>query len=173
MINGEKIKLRALEPQDLDFLYQIENDTNLWEVSTTQTPYSKFVLKQYLDNAHRDIYEVKQLRLVIADLESRAIGLIDLFDFDPKNKRAGVGIVISSEENRQKGYASEALKLLCRYAFTHLQLHQLYANIGEDNEKSIRLFEKSGFVKSGTKKDWNFYNGKFQDEHLYQFINIY
>ena len=64
-LKGQNIHLRALEPEDLDFLYEIENNESIWEVSNTQTPYSKWVLKQYLENAHQDIYEAKQLRLVI------------------------------------------------------------------------------------------------------------
>jgi diamine N-acetyltransferase len=168
---GKEIKLRALEPDDLDFLYQLENDESVWEVSNTSTPYSKFVLKQYLDNAHRDIYEVKQLRLVICKLkEQSAIGFIDLFDFDPKNRRIGVGIVISSEIEREKGFAFEALNLVEKYAFKHLNVHQVFCNITEDNAPSIRLFEKAGYRKAGVKKDWIYQEGKLKDELLYQLI---
>lgn len=170
MLTGTKIKLRALEPEDLEFLYQIENDINLWEVSHTQTPYSKYILKNYLENSHRDIYEVKQLRLAISNFDNALVGLIDLFDFDPKNQRVGLGIVIAASENRLKGYATEAVELVCQYAFAQLQMHQVYANIGAENTKSIHLFEKLGFEKSGTKKEWNFSNGKFQDELLYQYF---
>ncbi len=171
MLDGTKIKLRALEPEDLEFLFQIENDSSLWEYSATQTPYSKFVLKQYLENSLRDVYEAKQLRLVVTTLQNKTVGLIDLFDFDPKNKRVGLGILIAATENRQKGYAKEALDLLTKYAFNHLDVHQVYANIGQGNTKSIALFEKAGFKQIGLKKDWNFYNGKFQDEFLYQLVN--
>ncbi len=171
MINGKKISLRALEPEDLDFLYTLENNPNFWEYSATQTPYSRFVLKQYLDNAFRDIYEVKQLRLVITTFSGEPAGLIDLFDFDPKNKRAGIGIVIAEEKHRNSGYATEALELLCDYAFSHLDVHQLYANINEDNAKSIVLFEKSGFQRVGIKRDWNYHKGSFKNEILYQLIS--
>ncbi|MEX0997917.1 MAG: GNAT family N-acetyltransferase [Flavobacteriaceae bacterium] len=171
MITGKKIKLRALEPKDLDFLYEIENNTSFWEYGTTQTPLSRFVLKKYLDNALRDIYEVKQLRLVITNLEDVMLGLIDLYDFDPKNKRVGVAIIIAEEKNRGKGFALEAINLLCDYAFSQLAVHQVYANIGEDNTKSMALFEKAGFKKSGLKKDWNFYAGAFKDEVLFQKFN--
>lgn len=171
MITGKKIKLRALEPKDLDFLYEIENNTSFWEYGTTQTPLSRFVLKQYLDNALRDIYEVKQLRLVITNLEDAMLGLIDLYDFDPKNKRVGVAIIITEEKNRGKGFALEAINLLCDYAFSQLAVHQVYANIGEDNTKSMALFEKAGFKRAGLKKDWNFYAGTFKDEVLFQKFN--
>ena len=154
ILQGKKILLRALEPTDLDFLYQIENNESVWEVSNTTTPYSRFILNQYLKNSHKDIYEIKQLRLVICKSEDyKAIGCIDLFDFEPKHRRVGVGVLISSDKEKQKGYASEALELLCNYAFAHLNVHQVYANITEDNIASIQLFEKYGFKKSGSKID--------------------
>jgi diamine N-acetyltransferase len=167
-LTGEKLYLRALEPEDLDFIYEIENDETFWEISATQTPYSKFLIKQYLENAHQDIYEAKQLRLVMVSNKKENIGLIDLFEFDPKNKRVGVGLLIARKEFRYKGYGKEALQLVCKYAFKHLLVHQVYANIGEDNLASIKLFESLDFKRIGVKKDWNFSNGSFKNELLYQ-----
>ena len=97
-LKGEHIYLRALEPEDLDFIHTIENDETIWELSNTITPYSKFLIKEYLEHAHKDIYEVKQLRLLISDFNDSAIGLIDIFDFDIKNRRAGIGILIQQTE---------------------------------------------------------------------------
>ena len=171
-LTGNTIYLRALEPEDLEFIYAIENNESVWEVSNTQTPYSRFLIRQYLENAHQDIYEAKQLRLAICLSDTfEAIGLIDLFDFDPKNNRAGVGIIISNESNRNSGIGSEALQLVINYAFNQLQLHQLYANIGSDNEISKQLFTKFGFQKIGTKKDWIKVDNIFKDEILFQLIN--
>ena len=171
-LKGNTIYLRALEPEDLEFVYAIENNESVWEVSNTQTPYSRFLIRQYLENAHQDIYEAKQLRMAICLKNSfEAIGLIDLFDFDPKNNRAGVGILISNESNRNKGVGSEVLALIINYAFEQLQLHQLYANIGSDNEISLQLFTKFGFQKIGTKKDWIKVNNNYKDELLFQLIN--
>lgn len=169
-LKGQTVYLRALEPEDLEFLYTIENDETIWELSSTQTPYSKFLLKQYLENAHKDIYEVKQLRLVISNYDDNPLGLIDLFDFDFKNKRAGIGIIISSSESRQKGYGSEALKLLLTYCHSQLEMHQLYCNIFEENEASLKLFKNHGFQVVGLKKDWNIVNGAFKNEYLLQHI---
>jgi len=170
-LKGDHIILRAIEPTDLDFLYQIENDELFWKASNTQKPFSKFLLHQYLENAKQDIYEAKQLRLLIEEKKTTtSVGIIDLFDFDPKNKRAGIGIVIN-HQFQGKGFAEESLKLLQNYTFSHLNLHQLYANITEDNGKSITLFEKVGFQKIGIKKDWTFTNGQFKNEILYQLIH--
>jgi len=170
-LQGKITYLRALEPTDLDFLFQLENDENIWEVSNTTKPFSKYVLTQYLENSHRDIYEVKQLRLVICTAqEQKAIGFIDLFDFEPKHQRVGVGIVIFDAQDRRKGYAAEALQLIAQYVSVHLKAHQLYANISADNERSIRLFEKADFKKSGEKKDWIVSENDFKDEWFYQKI---
>ncbi len=171
-LKGENIYLRALEPKDLEFVYAMENDQSIWEVSNTQTPYSRFLVKQYLENAQQDIYEAKQLRLAICqDKDFPALGLIDLFDFDPKNNRAGVGIVIQGNENRKQNIGSEALELLIQYSFYNLNLHQLYANISTENVASIALFTKFGFQKIGTKKDWILFNGVYKDEAIFQLIN--
>nr|WP_299068895.1 GNAT family N-acetyltransferase [uncultured Allomuricauda sp.] len=170
-LKGKQVYLRALEPRDLDFLYELENDTSIWEISGTLKPYSKKVLSLYLENVHRDIYDVKQLRLCICDMEDRCIGLIDLFDFDPKNRRAGIGIVISNSENRNKGLGAEAITLLSNYAFSTLDLHQLYANILSDNSASIHLFEKLGFDKVGLKREWIRTNKGFKDEIMFQKVN--
>lgn len=171
-LKGQNIYLRALEPEDLEFVYAIENDESIWEISHTQTPYSRFLIRQYLENAHQDIYEAKQLRLAIClTNSSEAIGLIDLFDFDPQHSRAGIGILIQNSSERNKGIGSEALQLLIEYAFSQLQLHQLYANIGTDNEASLQLFTKFGFQKIGIKKQWNKVNNVYKDEALFQLIN--
>ncbi|MFB1040087.1 MAG: GNAT family N-acetyltransferase [Polaribacter sp.] len=169
-LKGEKSNLRALEPEDLEFLYTIENNESFWEISHTQTPFSKYLLKQYLENAHLDIFEAKQLRLLIEEKSTkRQIGLIDLFDFNPQHKRAGIGILIHPDFQKN-GFAFEALSILIDYAFKYLNVHQLYANITANNSKSISLFTKHKFKKAGIKKDWILSEGKFKDEILFQLI---
>jgi diamine N-acetyltransferase len=167
-LRGKNISLRAIEPSDLDVLYQWENDTDTWNVSNTQTPYSRFVLEQYIASAHQDIYSVKQLRLMICENGGKPVGSIDLFDFDPNHLRAGIGILVAAKEDRRKGYASEALELLMDYCFSLLNLHQLYCNILIENEASVLLFQKHGFKITGMKKQWVRENDQFKDELLLQ-----
>ena len=169
LLKGNHISLRALEPFDIDFLFDIENNTEFWELSNTLTPYSRHILENYIQNAHQNIYEAKQFRFVIQDAAKKQVGFIDLFDFDPKHQRVGVGIIIISEE-QNKGYAKDALACLCSYCFKHLKVEQVYANITNDNKKSIALFEKLKFERTGTKKNWIFSNGEFKDEYLYQLL---
>ncbi len=148
------IRLRALEPEDLEMLYSWENDPSVWAISNTLAPFSRYTLEQYILDSQRDIYETKQLRLIIETRDGQAIGAVDLFDFDPFHQRAGVGILIHEPANRQKGYAIAALELIADYAEKVLGLHQVFANIGTNNTASIRLFEKAGFIHCGTKREW-------------------
>jgi len=170
-LKGTHIFLRALEPEDLEIIHIIENDESIWEISNTQTPYSKFLIKQYLEHSHKDIYEVKQLRLVISNYQNQALGMIDIFDFDFKNSRAGIGILIKEPNDRQKGHGKEALKLLIDYCTKHLNLHQLYCNISEENTASIALFTNQGFKKIGLKEEWNYVDGSYKNEYLFQRIS--
>ncbi|MDG1682307.1 MAG: N-acetyltransferase [Flavobacteriales bacterium] len=168
-LKGKNIFLRALELEDINYLFSIENNEKYWSISDSQIPFSKYLLNRYLKNSDMDIYEAKQLRLVIADFQNITIGLIDLFDIDFKNNRAGVAIIIN-EKMRSKGFAKEALELLIKYSKTHLSLHQLYCNILEDNTHSVNLFKSVEFKQVGLKKDWIKFDGKYKNELLLQLI---
>ena len=165
-----KVRFRALEPDDIDLPYEWENDSEIWEVSNTYEPFSKYILAKYIKESQRDIYESKQVRMIIETHEGKAVGAIDLIDFDPFHFRAGVGILIHDEKDRKLGYATDALQLLCNYATNHLRLHQLFANISADNLASIKLFETNGFELSGTKKDWRRTMDGWKNELMFQKI---
>ena len=148
------VTLRALEPDDLEFLYALENDPDVWGVSDTLAPVSRHVLREYLRHAAADFYVVRQLRLVITtEIGSPAVGVVDLFDYDPLHQRAGVGITILASERRH-GYARQALDLLREYAREVLHLHQLYATVGGSNKASMKLFRAAGFRRVGTRHAW-------------------
>ena len=165
------VMLRPLEAEDLDLLYQWENNPTVWEVSHTLSPYSKFVLQQYLDQSQLDIYTTKQLRLVIMDIENnKPVGLVDFFDFDPFHMRTGIGVLIAQESDRRKGFAKEAIRLMLKYASKHLKLNQVYCNIAANNLSSLNLFEQLGFHKVGVKQQWLNTADGYQDEYLLQLI---
>lgn len=170
-----EIILRALEPTDIEALYRWENDPEIWHVSNTFTPYSKYILEKYIENSHLDIYQVRQLRLMIdireKGLPQRSVGTVDLFDFDPYHNRAGIGILIGEKSDRKKGLAYMALNKFLAYSFQTLQLHQLFCNITEGNRDSMRLFKKCGFIVTGRKKEWVKTPAKYVDEYLLQLIN--
>ena len=161
--------MRALEPEDLDLFYQWENDSTIWKISQTYTPFSKHILSRYLENAHQDIFTAKQLRLMI-EKDGVSIGTIELFDFEPIHMRAGLGIWIVQESDRRKGYAKEALRLMIEYAFFKLQLNQLYCNISASNQPSINLFSSLDFMLIGAKKKWNKSPNGWEDELMFQLL---
>jgi len=166
------IRLRALEPEDLELLYEWENNDTNWVISNTVSPFSKYTLKRYLENSHKSVYETGQLRLMIDHIpDKKTIGTIDVFDFDPFHKRAGLGILIANDNYKRKGYGTMALTCLISYCFRTLQLHQLYCNILENNCGSIDLFKKQGFVQAGLKKDWIKTSEGYLSEYLFQLIN--
>jgi diamine N-acetyltransferase len=172
ILEGKYTRLRAPEPEDLEFLYQWENNTDVWQVSNTIVPFSRFTLKKYIETSHLDIYENQQLRFMIDLVEEKTtIGTIDLFDFDPYHHRAGIGILIGNEQYRGKGFADDALKVLIHYSFTVLLLHQLYCNIGTDNRQSLQLFQNNGFLLVGEKKEWLHTSKGWEGEYLLQLIS--
>lgn len=171
LLRNENIRLRLLEPEDLDLLYTWENDSSLWTSGSTVSPYSRYTLKEYIMQSHLNIYEARQLRL-LAELRAprRGVGLADLYDFDPHNRKAAVGILVDSR-HQGKGIATQALNLLADYAFSFLKLHQLYAFIPVNNEASKALFLHCGFAVSGTLSDWISTDEGFSDVLFVQRIN--
>jgi diamine N-acetyltransferase len=163
----EGIFLRALEPEDLDVLLQLENDSSLWKYSNRTEPFSRDLLQKYIDQQEQDIFEVKQKRFVVSYPDQTPIGFVDLFDFEPLHRRAGIGVIIHPD-HQGKGYAKRALELVEEFAKKQLNLHSLFANIAEENSASLKVFESCEFRRIAEKKEWNFYEGRFHDEYLYQ-----
>ena len=161
--------LRALEPSDIKILMQLENDENYWKYSNTTEPFSKKILTSFIAEQKHDIFEVKQKRYVISSIKTPTLGFVDLFDFQPLHRRAGVGIVIV-DEFRGKGFGKKALDLLIIHSKKNLNINCLFANIAFENKASVCLFQSLGFIKVGLKKSWNFYDNSFHDEYLYQKI---
>ena len=163
------LKLRAIEPEDLDLLYRIENDTALWNIGTSNVPYSRYLLHDYVANATNDIYTDRQVRMMIENGEGQTVGIVDLVSFDPANRRAEVGIIILNDYRRQ-GYATATLQQIRDYALRVLHLHQLYAYIDKNNEPSLSLFRKAGFSIAGHIPEWLFDGEHYHDACLLQLV---
>lgn len=154
LLENENIRLRAVEPQDLDRLYEWENNAALWIVGNTRQPYSKFALKQYIQQTDSDIYESRQLRLMITDkLSGETVGTVDLFDFDIHHSRIALGLFVDLTK-QGKGYATQALHITENYVFNFLKINQLYCHIAEKNTASRGMFEKEGYETNGVLKNW-------------------
>lgn len=169
-LENNNIYLRALEPYDADVLYKWENDTSVWNVSQTQIPFSKYMMKEFA-LADQDIYKHKQLRLIICAKETDApIGAVDFFEFDPFHQRIGIGVLVASNLDKKKGFATEAIETTCNYAFKYLGVQQLFCSITENNTASLKLFDKSGFKVTGKKEKWIKFEDQFLDQYFLQKI---
>lgn len=170
-LTGKQIELRAVEPEDLDALYRWENDSSLWIYGSTVSPFSRYLLKQYIENYTADIARDKQLRLIIMRKESRqVIGAIDCFDYDITNRKAAIGLLIDPDHKRQ-GFGRDALETFIEYAFRFLHLHQLYVHIPVCNTASIALFRTCGFHESTRLKDWIRLTQGYADALIFQKFN--
>ena len=166
------LRLRKIEPSDLPFLYQWENDASSWADGANHNPLSQQDLRDYIASTSGDIYKDGQLRLVIQSVseavckqrglsaqrsvspqDGLTIGCIDLFDFDPRNRRAAIGMYIAPEY-RGKGVGHEALKQLEAYAFDFLRLRCLYAVIATNNIPCSALYEHAGYQPSSPLPAW-------------------
>ena len=154
ILQEKEITLRAVEPNDLDFIFLAENDSRSWKASSTVAPMSRYMIQQYINAYRADIYQDRQLRLIATHAHTgQRIGIVDLYDYDPRNSRAGVGIYIIAT-HRSQGYGTSALEALCRYAQDFLGIHSLYATIAEDNRASLQLFARCDFIQTGSLRQW-------------------
>jgi Acetyltransferases, including N-acetylases of ribosomal proteins len=168
LLSHGDIILRALEPSDIDFMYRWENDTDLWKVSCTSTPFSRHLLLEYLQNYTGDIYAYKEIHLMVEDKQSgETVGCVDLFNFDPQNRRVELGMLIVPNQ-QGKGYGASAIIATKRYVAEILDLHQIYINIPAFNEKNISVYQKNGFTIAHTIKDWVRRDGRYYDSVLLQ-----
>lgn len=195
-LEGELIRLRAVEPEDAELIHTWENDPDIWAVSGTTEPFSHEQIRQFVERQLRgeDLFRSGQLRLMIETRgasegardkieapetegkigtephSARTVGTVDLFEYDPLHSRAGLGILIYGSENLRRGYARDAVETLCRYARERLRLHQLWCSVTADNTASLELFRKAGFIESGTRRDWLWSPEGYLDEILFQKI---
>ena len=161
------IRLRAIEPEDLDLLYQIENDTRLWNVGATNVPYSRYTLHDYIATSSDDVFADRQVRMVVENEQGETVGIVDLVRFEPQHQRAEAGIVIM-QSHRHKGYAQAALEQLCDYALRVVHLHQLYVVVAEDNTTALHLFENNGFERQAVLREWLFDGKNYHNAVLMQ-----
>jgi diamine N-acetyltransferase len=161
------VHLRAIEPEDLDLLYLIENDRRLWNVGATNVPYSRYTLHDYIATSADDIYADKQVRLIIENENGETVGMADVVNFCPQHQRAEVGLVILDAQ-RHQGYGYAAVAELLDYATGILHLHQLYAVIARDNHAALKLFVQSGFAEQNVLRDWLFDGRQYADAVLLQ-----
>lgn len=162
-----EIFLRAMEPEDLHLIYEVENDEGIWDMGVTNVPYSKYLLLEYISNATGDIFADKQVRLIVENGEHEAIGLADLMDFDPKHNRAELGIVIK-KAFRHQGYGKATIQKMIEYGRKVLHLHQIFCFVAKTNESSMNMLQDAGFQRSMILKDWLFDGKEYHSAYFFQ-----
>ena len=168
MLHSQRLHLRALEPGDADFMYEVENDVEAWRYSDTIAPLSRRILRDYALTYEADPFTAGQLRLIITEKENGTpVGIVDLYDVSQRHQRSFIGIYIC-EAFRKKGYAAETLDLIEDYAHNTLHLHQLGSKVEAGHETAARLFHSKGYEIQGVLKDWlSTPDGKFCDMKIY------
>lgn len=160
------LKLRAVEPSDLPFLFEVENDETLLDTGYARIPFSKNTLETYLSQPH-DIYADKQLRLIAA-IDGKACAVLDFYDFDAFHQRCMIGIMVHPQF-RKVGIGYKALVLGLDFAGKNLGLKNVGAFIGKKNKTSVRLFKKALFKKVGAfNKYHRLTDGSYDDLLIYQ-----
>lgn len=166
-LENDTLKLRALEPEDIDMLYRWENLPEYWSAGNTRKPWSRFALKEYLRKSTDDLYVQGQLRLMIQEKEAgNCVGTVDLFDFDLHHSRVAIGLFVAPEF-QGRGYARQSVKMMEKYVFEFLKINQLYCQIGINNHSSRKLFENLHYDKS-VLKQWISVVSGFEDVVVYQ-----
>ena len=154
MLHSTRLHLRALEPSDADFMYEVENDEQAWRYSDTIAPLSRRILRDYALTYDADPFTAGQLRLIITERETnKPVGIIDLYDVSQRHLRAFIGIYIC-KDFRGKAYADETLELIEDYSHNTLHLHQLGAKVEDGHVAAEALFSNRGYEMKGLLEDW-------------------
>lgn len=148
------VSLRALEPSDADFMYQIENDTAAWRYAERVAPLSRSLLREYALNYDANPFSAGQLRLIIVDKDSGVpVGLLDFYDISVPHRRSHLGIYILPPF-RERQFALHTLAAAAEYARKHLHLRMLVASIDGTNAASVNLFKKAGYTLHQPIEGW-------------------
>lgn len=166
-IVGEKVILRAIESKDNQMLLDIINDPETeYMLGGWSFPVSQKNQEEWTNNLK---YEKDVLRCII-DVDKTAVGVVMLTNIDYKNGNAEVHIKLSKNNVRGKGYGTDAINTIVKYAFLELRLHCIYARISEKNVISQKLFRKCGFTEEGVLKSRIYKKGEYIDIISYSII---
>lgn len=167
-MRNDNIHLRAVELSDVDTLYRWENDTTQWATANTHAPYSRTQLWQYANNYDGNIYSSHAIRFMVCrNTDDRAIGTIDIYDFDPANSHATIGVYIAIGA-RGNGYGVQALTLATQYAKFNLGIRQIIALSAADNTAGHAMLQRAGYTQCGTLHEWLREGDKFKDVAIFQ-----
>ena len=147
--------------EDCELIAEMFNDPEIENlVGGWALPLSLFSQKKWLESHYND---QNALRFIIDTKEDGKIGVFTITDIDWKNRRAEIGAKIASKEDRSKGYGTDAIMAVMRYAFDELGFHRLDASRLAMNQTSAHIMAKCGFVEEGVKREYIYKGGKYRD----------
>lgn len=163
MLAGPIVFLRKLESTDLERCHEW---LNMPEIFIEMGVFAPRTMQE--QRAWFDSLTSSRQNLVFAICErasGRHVGNVSLFNLDWVNRNAGLTIFIADRADRGGGRGSEALSLLCEYAFHYLNLHKVYCKTG--NPLAGRIYERLGFVNEGVLREQHFHRGAYIDKQQY------
>lgn len=166
VVHGHRLELRPLAPEDVGEAYVrwLNDPETVRFTEARHAAHTPESVRAYV--AACRACEHEHLLGIFEQAGGRHVGNIKIGPVNPRHQSASLGLIIGEKARWGRGYATEAIALAARYAFTVLGLHKLTAGVIEGNEGSLRAFEKNGFVAEGVRRRQNFCEGRWRDETL-------
>lgn len=164
---GEKVVLRAVEPEDWQAYLQWNADSESARLSyAIPFPPSAAAMRKHVEELSMQRGEDDAYRWQIVNHLGDLVGTINTHSVERRNGTFGYGLAVKREAQR-KGYAEEAIRLVLRYYFLELRYQKCTVDVYAFNEPSIRLHEKLGFTLEGRLRRMVFTNGQYHDALMY------
>lgn len=168
MIRGRRVTLRPFRRDDLPALRRWFDDSEVMYYWGDQQPLvSETLFEADLAPGGRLTTFERDGVLCICDETERPIGFLEYTGSDRRHLHASLGILIGERDAWDKGYGSEAIVVLLNWLFNHQNLHRVWLSVQDNNPRARHVYEKLGFVHEGTWRKHEFYDGVWNDEHIY------
>ncbi len=161
MIQGTKIRLRALEHEDLPHFVRWINDPETRRFMVIRHPLSMTEEEKWWE---RFLERENDYVFAIEAEDGTYIGNIGLHNIERENRRAMLGIIVGDKAYQGKGYGSDAIRTMLGWAFDYLNLNRVSLTVYAYNERAIRCYLKCGFQHEGTMRQARYTDGQYFDE---------
>ena len=162
MLEGTLVRLRAREPEDLERAYAWINDPEVIRHLTTRYPMSRADEERWLRETPANAF-ANGVALAIETKEGDHIGTIDLLEVRPEDRKAQLAIMIGDKACWSKGYGTDAILTLLRFAFDEMNLNRVWLSVHDSNERAIACYKKCGFQQEGRLRQERFKDGRYGD----------
>jgi len=164
IIYGERVRLRAVEREDISKLHEWVNDPEVTRGLSMYLPMSLSDEENWLNSLASHDQREKPLAIEVRKGKSwKLIGNCGVFGINSVNSSTELGIMIGDKSEWNKGYGSEVMSLLVRHCFETLNLNRAYLKVYTENIRAVRSYEKAGFVLEGRLREAVYKLGKYDD----------